>query len=153
MRPSLGADFIPGSDFTAGLFLMGVLGSGFIPGSRFKGRALLMGALGLELIPGSRFIAGSRFMAASFLTEGCAATDRAVCFGAAVLVDFRAICFGLGAGLAGGSPNAGQADSASAPVDLRAVCLVFGAGLVGAASIFIFLVVFLAFLGGGSEKS
>lgn len=156
MRPSLGADFIDRSDFTARAFFMGVLGSGLIPGSRLRGRAFLMGALGSDLIPGSRFTAGSRFMAGFFLTGGWAGTDRAdraACFGAGLLVDFRAVCFGLGAGLADGSSNAGQAAAASAPVDFRAVCLLFGAGLASTASVFTFLDIVLAFLDNGVEES
>ena len=148
-------DFNLGSDFTAGAFLMGMLGSGLITDPCLTGRAFLVGALGSELIPGSRFTSGSRFIAGSFLTRGWAGTDRAVravCFGTAVPVDFRAVCFGLGAGLAGGSSNAGQAAAASAPVDFRAVCLVFGAELAGAASVFTFLAVVLPFLSGGFEE-
>lgn len=112
-----------------------------------------MGPLGSELIPDSRFTAGSRFIAGSFLTEGWARADRAVCFGAVVPVDFRAVCFVLGAGLAGTSSNAGQAAAASAPVVFRAVCLAFGAGLVGATSAFTFLAVVLAFLSDGVDES
>ena len=156
MRPSLGVNFIGVSDFTAGAFFVDAIGSGLIPSSRLAGRAFLMGALGSDLIPGSRFTAGSRFMAGSFLTRGWAGADRAVCavcFGAGVLVDFRAVCFGLGAGLADGSLNAGQAAAANAPVDFRAVCLVFGAGLGSTASVFTLLDAVLAFLGSGIEES
>lgn len=159
MRPSLGVNFIGVSDFTAGAFFVDALGSGLIPSSRLAGRVFLIGALGSHLIPGSRFTAGSSFMAGSFLTRGWAGADRAdravcaVCFDAGVLVDFRAVCFGLGAGLADGSLNAGQAAAANAPVDFRAVCLVFGAGLGSIASVFTFLDAVLAFLGSGIEES
>lgn len=122
----------------------------------------MIGVLGSHSIPGSRFTAGSSFMAGSFLTRGWAGADRAdravcavcaICFGAGVLVDFRAVCFGLGAGLADGPLNAGQAAAANAPVDFRAVCLVFGAGLGSTASVFTFLDAALAFLGSGIEES
>lgn len=95
-------------------------------------------------------------MAGSFLTGGLAGTDRAVgavCFGAGVLVDFRAVCFGLGAGLADGSSNAGRVGAAIAPVDFRAVCLFFGAGLASTDSLFTFLGIVLVFLGSGVEES
>lgn len=126
MRPNFGVDFvIDRSDFKArGAFFMGVLVSDLIPGSRLAGRAFLMGALGSDLITGSRFTAGSRFMVGSFLTGGYAGTAPAVSacfFSAGVLVDFRAVCFGLGAGLADGSSCAGPAAAATAPVDFRAV--------------------------------
>lgn len=159
MRPSFGVDFvIDRSDFTAarGAFFMGVLGSDLIPGSRLAGRAFLMGPLGSDLIPGSRFTAGSRFMAGSFLTGGQAGTAPAVSavfFSAGVLVDFRAVCFGLGAGLADGSSCAGPVAAATAPVDFRAVCLLFGTGLASIDSVFTFWGIVLAFLGSGVEGS
>lgn len=159
MRPSLGVDFIDGSAFTARAFFMGVLGPGVIPDSCLTETALLMGALGSDLIIGSRFTAGSCFMACSFLTGGWVGSDRAdraVCavfFGAGILVDFRAVCFGLEAELADVSSNAGQAAAAIAVVDFRAVCLVFGAGLASTASVFTFLGIVFTFLVGGVEES
>lgn len=77
----------------------------------------------------------------------------ALFFSVGVLVDFRAVCFGIGAGLAAGSSNAGQAAAATALVDFRVVCPLFGIALASTDSVMTFLGIILAFLGNGVQGS